>query len=61
MRDNTTLMAQQFDVRQLDLRGDPYPAVAEDVGINLSNSVAGFTVSANGILAYRGEALTSAS
>jgi Tol biopolymer transport system component len=53
MRDNNTLMAQRFDTGRLELIGDPFPAIAEDVGINLANSAAGFTVSANGILAYR--------
>lgn len=47
-----TLMAQQFDPNSLELAGEPFP-IAEGVGINLGNSVAGFTVSDNGILAYR--------
>ena len=53
MRDNNTLMAQRFDTGRLELIGDPFPALAEDVGINPANSAAAFTASANGILAYR--------
>ncbi len=51
MRANT-LMAQGFDPKRLELGGDPYP-VAEDVGTNSGNSLAGFSVSDNGTLAYR--------
>jgi hypothetical protein len=36
----TTVMAQRFDPRRLELQGDPFP-VAQDVGINTGNSVAG--------------------
>ena len=53
MRDNTTLLAQQFDPRRLELQGDPFPAVSDDIGINTANSAAGFTVSHNGTLTYR--------
>lgn len=53
MRDNNTLMTQRFDTTRLELAGEPSPAVTEDIGINLGNGAAGFTVSANGILAYR--------
>jgi serine/threonine protein kinase len=48
----STLMAQRFDPKRLELSGDPYP-VAEDVGSSAANSVAGFTVSDTGTLAYR--------
>jgi Tol biopolymer transport system component len=49
----STLMAQRFDTRRLELQGDPLP-VAQDVGINSSgNGVAGITVSDTGVLAYR--------
>ncbi len=51
MRENT-LMAQKFDLSTLELRGEPFP-VAERVGTNPVNSAAGFSVSANGVLAYR--------
>ncbi len=51
MRENT-LMAQPFDPDLLELSGDPFPVV-ESVGTNTGNSVAGFTVSENGMLAYR--------
>ncbi len=53
MRDNSTLLAQRLDPDRLELSGAPFPAVTEDVGINQVNSAAGFTVSANGVLAYR--------
>jgi serine/threonine protein kinase/Tol biopolymer transport system component len=58
MRDNT-LMAQAFDPVRLEMSGSPYP-VAEDIGINLPNSAAGFTVSDTGMLAYRGGAAARA-
>jgi serine/threonine protein kinase/Tol biopolymer transport system component len=51
MRD-TTLMAQRFDPRRLELQGDPFPA-AQGVGINTGNSVSGIAVSDTGVLAYR--------
>lgn len=54
IRDNSTLMAQRFDVGRLEFIGDPFPVIPDDVGINPSNSAAGFAVSANGILSYRG-------
>jgi serine/threonine protein kinase len=53
MQGTDTVMAQRFDPRRLELEGDPFPAVAESIGFNLSNSAAGFSVSENGILAYR--------
>jgi len=49
LRDGT-LMAQSFDAGKLDLAGDPFP-VAEQVGSYFSFSL--FSVSANGVLAYR--------
>jgi serine/threonine protein kinase len=49
---STTLMAQQFDPKRLELEGDPFP-VAQDIGINTGNSVAGIAVSDSGVLAYR--------
>jgi Tol biopolymer transport system component len=48
----TTLMAQPFDPERLELSGEPFP-VAEGVGSFTANSAAGFTVSKNGIIAYR--------
>jgi Tol biopolymer transport system component len=47
----STLMAQRFDPGRLELSGDPFQ-VAEQVGWN-SGGAGGFTVSANGVLAYR--------
>lgn len=49
---STTLMAQRFDPRRLELEGDPFP-VAQEVGINATNSVSGIAVSESGVLAYR--------
>jgi eukaryotic-like serine/threonine-protein kinase len=49
---DTTLMAQEFDPTRLELRGDPV-LIAEDVGTNAGNGQAGFSVSDNGLLAYR--------
>ena len=51
MRKNT-LMAQRFDLKRLELDGDPFP-IAEQVGLNPANGAAAFTVSDNGVLAYR--------
>jgi Tol biopolymer transport system component len=49
-----TLMSQRFDPDRLQLIGDPF-RVADGIGSNASvNSNAGFSVSRNGILAYRG-------
>src|SRR5262249_4891538 len=50
-RENT-LMAQQLDTGRLELQGDPYPVV-EQVNVGLNTRKAGFTVSENGVLAYR--------
>ena len=49
---DTTLMAQQFDEENLALMGDPVP-VAQDINSNPGPGQAGFSVSENGILAYR--------
>ena len=52
-----TLMAQPFDVRRLELTGEPI-VVAEQVGTN--NVIFGyFSASEKGTLAYRGEASSS--
>jgi serine/threonine protein kinase len=50
MRESTAL-AQRFETGRLELRGDPYP-IAEQVMVAGSRS-AGFTVSDNGVFAYR--------
>ena len=51
LRENT-LMAQRFDPGRMELSGDPFQ-VAEQVGSNPVVSTAGFSVSKNGVLAYR--------
>jgi Tol biopolymer transport system component len=52
MRENT-LMAQRFDTSELKVEGEPV-RVAEDVGtIEGTGNYSGFTVSENGMLAYR--------
>jgi Tol biopolymer transport system component len=48
----TALMAQRMDMTRFELRGDPV-RVADGVGTNIANSAAGFTVSENGVLAWR--------
>jgi Tol biopolymer transport system component len=45
-----TLLRQSFDVRRLELTGDPIP-VAERMSVN--NSLAAFSVSDNGVLTYK--------
>ncbi|HYW47218.1 MAG TPA: protein kinase [Bryobacteraceae bacterium] len=45
-----SLMAQPFDDRRLETAGEPVP-VAEQVGTSITRAV--FSVSANGVLAYR--------
>src|SRR6185436_14453384 len=50
MRDGT-LVAQPFDDKQLKLTGEPVP-IAEALGSFLNNAF--FSVSANGVLIYRG-------
>jgi len=47
-----TLMAQQFDVGRMGLSGDAVP-IAEDVDFNSATGRTGFSVSGNGVLAYR--------
>jgi Tol biopolymer transport system component/predicted Ser/Thr protein kinase len=47
-----TLLAQRFDAGSFQMRGEPAP-VAEDVAVVVTNSAPLFTVSANGVLAYR--------
>jgi serine/threonine protein kinase/Tol biopolymer transport system component len=46
-----TLVAQRFDARALELRGEPFP-VAENLPVG-PNGVAHFSVSGDGILVYR--------
>lgn len=48
----SALMAQRFDVNKLELQGDPFPVV-DNVGTNTANSVAGFSASDNGVIAFR--------
>jgi eukaryotic-like serine/threonine-protein kinase len=50
---DATLMAQPFDERRLAFTGDPV-AVAEQVSRTNAGTGADFSVSSNGILAYRG-------
>jgi serine/threonine protein kinase len=47
-----TLMAQLFDASKLEVTGDAFP-LAEQVGFNPGNGRAFFSVSKNGVLAYR--------
>ncbi len=47
----TTLTAQSFDVRKLELTGEPFP-VAEQIGYNNYNSYSNASVSVDGTLAY---------
>ena len=47
----TSLMARPFDARRLEFTGAPH-MVVESIATNTRNSVAGFTVSTNGVLAY---------
>jgi serine/threonine protein kinase/Tol biopolymer transport system component len=49
---NETLMAQRFDADELQLAGEPFP-VAEHVAFNLGLGRGAFSVSENGVLAYR--------
>jgi Tol biopolymer transport system component len=49
---DTSLMIQRLDLKRLTLVGDPLPLV-ENVGVNAGTSLAGFTASANGVLAWR--------
>ena len=47
-----TLMAQRFDANELQLSGEPFP-IAERVGYNAGLGRGSFSVSENGVLAYR--------
>jgi Tol biopolymer transport system component len=49
---NETLMAQRFDADELQLTGEPFP-VAERVAYNPGLGRGAFSVSENGVLAYR--------
>src|SRR5207237_2177353 len=49
--------AQSFDARRLELSGDPFP-IAEQVVANPIFGDAMFSVSGNGVLAYRGGAVS---
>jgi serine/threonine protein kinase len=49
---NETLLAQRFDADQLQLTGEPFP-VAERVAFNPALGRGAFSVSENGVLAYR--------
>ena len=51
-RRNTTLLAQRFDEKTLQLSGEPV-AIAEDVGYNPVTYQALFSASTTGVLAYR--------
>ena len=51
-RRNTTLLAQRFDEKTLQLSGEPV-AIAEDVGANPVTYQALFSASHTGVLAYR--------
>ena len=51
-RRNTTLLAQRFDEKTLQLSGEPV-AIAEDVGYNPVTFQALFSASNTGVLAYR--------
>jgi Tol biopolymer transport system component len=47
-----TLVAQAFDARSLEIKGEPIP-VAENLGMN-ATGLAPFSISKDGVLAYRG-------
>jgi Tol biopolymer transport system component len=49
---DATIMAQRFDLDTLEVSGEPV-AIAENVGVNIATATAGYTVAANGMLAYR--------
>lgn len=49
----TTLFVQPFDAANLSLKGEAV-RVADNVQVSLNNGRAAFSVSANGLLAYRG-------
>ena len=52
LRDNSTLMAQRFDPRKLEVLGDPFQ-VAAGVTASSASGAGGFSVSDNGVLAIR--------
>jgi Tol biopolymer transport system component len=52
LRENT-LMGLPFDAGRLEATGDAFP-IAEQVQLDTGNSRGGFTISANGVLAYFG-------
>ena len=56
VRENT-LMAQAFDADRLEVAGEPFP-VAREVAANFTNARAMFSVSANGVLAFRSGTVT---
>ena len=47
-----SLYAQRFDVKRLELFGEPIP-VADSIGVNTSGGVTGFDVSYDNVLVYR--------
>jgi hypothetical protein len=49
-----SLIALPFDAGKLKVTGDPFP-IAEQVRYNQASGAASFTVSDNGVLAYRGD------
>jgi hypothetical protein len=49
---DATLMVQRLDLKRLAVVGDAVPLV-ENVGVNAVTTLAGFTVSANGVLAWK--------
>ena len=52
---DSTLMAQPFDQRRLELTGEPFPVV-ERVSYNPANGQSAFSASAAGVLTYRASA-----
>ena len=55
---DATLLAQAFDLRTLRLSGDPFP-VAEDLSYFNPTGDADFSVSENGVLAFKAGAIVS--
>jgi dipeptidyl aminopeptidase/acylaminoacyl peptidase len=54
VRDNN-LMAQAFDTQRLEFKGEPF-VVADHVGSALNRNTSDFSISANGVLAWRSSA-----
>src|SRR6185369_373478 len=52
-----TLYAQRMDARSFQLSGEP-PPIAEEVSANENNGRSAFAVSGNGVLVYRGGAIS---